>query len=438
MSILGSLTKAASKVADTGKELLKSLLGGPGGKVPKGLANAPIDYDSLSKSTEVLGLIYRSLVRAREDQITQIAAEKKLSKDKSEADDTRNDELVKALTLKRKVKKKKPKVEKEEPTPEKQKPTKEAPKPTKKEEPKPTQKEKVPEKVKEEAPKKEAPTAKKEEVPEAPKPTAQKAPSRAPSLPSAALPSGAAPVVAALSAAGLSQKAQANVLAQVKSESNFVPKSENLNYSSPERIQTVFGKGRFPTVESAKPYVKNPEALANYVYAHTDGNSELGDGWKYRGRGFLQHTGKAQYESIKKYTGIDVVSNPDLLNSPDVAAKAVPWFFLQYKGKKPEQLDSISAVNKSVGFAGGKEEAAKREVIASQYESQTGATSLPTSSTTGSQIDQSSKENKDLKASSTKKSVNVNTTNVVSGGSSSGTQVTSNDQDDRSPYDKKK
>jgi putative chitinase len=440
MSIIGSLAKVAKKVADVGKNLIGLVGTGPNSHVPKGQANTPIDADGLHKATEVLGLIYRSMVRAREDEITQMEIEKSFVEKQAEDEDNRNDELIKALTLKRKVKKKKPTPKKEPKKKEEKKPTvkesegsKSAPKkaetPPKKEAPT-AKKEEVPE-----APK---PTAKKEEVPEAPKPTAQKAPSRAPSLPSAALPSGAAPVVAALSAAGLSQKAQANVLAQVKSESNFVPKSENLNYSSPERIQTVFGKGRFPTVESAKPYVKNPEALANYVYAHTDGNSELGDGWKYRGRGFLQHTGKAQYESIKKYTGIDVVSNPDLLNSPDVAAKAVPWFFLQYKGKKPEQLDSISAVNKSVGFAGGKEEAAKREVIASQYESQTGATSLPTSSTTGSQIDQSSKENKDLKASSTKKSVNVNTTNVVSGGSSSGTQVTSNDQDDRSPYDKKK
>ena len=67
-------------------------------------------------------------------------------------------------------------------------------------------------------------------------------------------------------------------------------------------------------------FVNNPEKLANYVYAKTDGNSEEGDGWKYRGRGFLQHTGKNQYKAIAKYTGVDVVSNPDLLNDPEIAA----------------------------------------------------------------------------------------------------------------------
>lgn len=434
MSVLGSLTKVAAKIADTGKDLLKGLLGGTGAnkKVPKGLANTPVDVDGLHKATEVLGLIYRSMVRAREDEITQKEIEQNFAKTHADDEDTRNDELIKALTIKRKPKKKKPAAKKEEKKPE-EKPAEK--KPTGKKAEKKTA-EKKPEEI---TPKKQAPTAKKEELPEAPKPTAQKAPSRAtPSLPSISLPPGAAPVVAALSAAGLSQKAQANVLAQVKSESNFVPKSENLNYSSAQRIQDVFGKNRFPTVESAQPYVKNPEALANYVYAHTDGNSEPGDGWKYRGRGFLQHTGKAQYESIKKYTGIDVVSNPDLLNSPEVAAKAVPWFFLQYKGKKPEQLDSISTVNKSVGFSGGKSESDKRELLATQYQSLTASTAVPPNSNTGNQIDQSSKENKELKASTVKQSVNVNNTNVVSGSSSSRTQLTSDDQDDRSPYDKKK
>jgi putative chitinase len=145
-------------------------------------------------------------------------------------------------------------------------------------------------------------------------------------------------VAGALIAAGLSSKAQANILAQVESESNFRPRSENLNYSTPEAIQKTFGKNRIPTLEFAKTLVNNPEALANHVYAKTDGNSQPGDGWKYRGRGFLQHTGKNQYEAIKKYTGIDVVTNPDLLNDPVVAAKAIPWFFLEYKKRKPEQL----------------------------------------------------------------------------------------------------
>ena len=178
-------------------------------------------------------------------------------------------------------------------------------------------------------------------------------------------------VVSALNDAGItSPKAHANVLATVKAESNFKVKSENLNYTSADRIKSIFGARRIPSVEFAQQFVKNPEALANHVYKTTDGNSAPGDGFKYRGRGFIQHTGKNQYAAISKATGTDLLSNPDALNSPEVAAKAIPWFFLGYKRMKPEDLDNMSKVNKAVGFAGGAEYAAKREASAQQIYAQ--------------------------------------------------------------------
>ena len=178
-------------------------------------------------------------------------------------------------------------------------------------------------------------------------------------------------VVSALNDAGItSPKAHANVLATVKAESNFKVKSENLNYSSADRIQKIFGKRRIPSIEFAQQFVKNPEALANHVYKTTDGNSAPGDGYKYRGRGFIQHTGKNQYSAISKATGTDLLSNPDALNSPEVAAKAIPWFFLGYKRMKPEDMDNMSKVNKAVGFAGGAEYAAKREASAAEIYAQ--------------------------------------------------------------------
>jgi len=137
-------------------------------------------------------------------------------------------------------------------------------------------------------------------------------------------------------------------------------------YSTAERIQKIFGKKRIPSEEFAEQFVKNPEALANHVYKTTDGNSAEGDGFKYRGRGFIQHTGKNQYKEISKATGVDLVSNPDALNSPEVAAKAIPWFFLNYKRMKPDDMDDMSKVNKAVGFAGGAEYAAKRETSAKE------------------------------------------------------------------------
>ena len=222
-----------------------------------------------------------------------------------------------------------------------------------------------------------------------------------------------AAIIAALTTAGIAKAGQANILASVESESNFKAKSENMNYSSAERIQKVFGKRRFPTLEDAKPYVGQPEKLANYVYKTTDGNSEEGDGWKYRGRGYLQHTGKNQYVAISKYTGIDVLSNPDLLNTPEVAAKAVPWFFLKYKGKKPEQLDNMETVNKAVGFAGGQEESEKRNALSEKYKNET-----------GDQLNQSSTENKDLKTKNTAPGpVSVNNQTTVIGGTKKQTVI---------------
>jgi len=202
----------------------------------------------------------------------------------------------------------------------------------------------------------------------APKPTPKAAaPAKAPEKPLEV--SGIqATIVKSLNDSGItSPKAHANVLATVKAESNFKVQSENLNYSSPDRIQAVFGPKRIPSPEFAQQFVKNPEALANYVYKTTDGNSSPGDGFKYRGRGFIQHTGKNQYAAISKFTGVDVVSNPDALNSPEVAAKAIPWFLLSYKGLKPDDVENMSKVNKAIAFSDptGKK-AAERESSAQQ------------------------------------------------------------------------
>ena len=179
-----------------------------------------------------------------------------------------------------------------------------------------------------------------------------------------------ATIVKSLNESGVtSPKAHANVLATVKAESNFKVQSENLLYSSAQRIMDVFGKKRIPSAEFAEPLVKNPEALANEVYKTTDGNSAPGDGFKYRGRGFIQHTGKNQYAAISKFTGADVLSNPDLLNSPEIAAKAIPWFLLSYKGLKPDDVENMSKVNKAIAFADptGKK-AAEREASAQQIQ----------------------------------------------------------------------
>jgi putative chitinase len=262
-------------------------------------------------------------------------------------------------------------------------------------------------------------------APAVPKPTV---PTPAPTSKIPTIPAGAATgtkglVVGALAAAGLSQKAQANIMAQVEAESNFKPRSENLSYTSAERIQNIFGKRRIPTLEFAQQFVGKPEELANHVYAKTDGNSSPGDGWKYRGRGYLQHTGKNQYIAIAKYTGINVVDNPDLLNTPEVAAKAVAWFFLEYKKKKPEQLENISEVNKAVGFAGGAKEASHREELVAKYSKES---LVPSSANSGESLAKQSTDNTDMKKDMQQRQGSVqvnNTTNVLPINQSGGTTM---------------
>jgi putative chitinase len=177
-----------------------------------------------------------------------------------------------------------------------------------------------------------------------------------------------------------SPKAHANVLATVKAESDFVPKNESLFYSTVEGILGTFGVRAGPK-ETAQQFVSTKgnnksEQLANVVYAKTCGKSEPGDAYKYRRRGFIQHTGKNQYKALAKGSGIDVVSNPDALNSPAIAAKVIPWFFLNYKGLKVADMDSMSKVNGAVAFADDTrkkgyigDKAVKREALAASYES---------------------------------------------------------------------
>lgn len=464
--MLGALAKIAGKVANVGANLIKGILG-VGEKIPKGhQATEPIDYAAIQSSTKILGAIFMAMQRARTEELAARADTEKEHKDNIKDENTRNDELIKALTVRRKPKKKK--------TPPKEEPKKEVPKEKPKPEPKGKKVEKgappkeAPKPKAEKAPVKEAPAPKAEAVkppkeappkaepatpkPAAPKPSAEKAPgigekvAQGVALGTAA--TGAGVIVSALTEAGLSQKAQANVLAQVKAESNFKPQSENLKYTKAEGIANTFGKTRIPSVEFAQQFVNNPEALANHVYAKTDGNSEPGDGWKYRGRGYLQHTGKNQYVAIKKYTGVDVVSNPDLLNDPAVAAKAVAWFFLDYKKKKPEQLENISEVNKAVGFAdkrlkSGEMESEHRAKLAQEFAAGVPSNqALPATLTpsTGSKIDQASKENKDMKdaAATAKKQQTVNNTTVNQTNTQSGSASDSPDYDDRNPYQKKK
>jgi putative chitinase len=90
---------------------------------------------------------------------------------------------------------------------------------------------------------------------------------------------------------------------------------ENLNYTAGRMMQVW--PSRFPSMASAAPYANNPRGLANKVYNGRMGNlSGSDDGWKFRGRGASQTTGREGYQRLAKATGLDVVNHPDLVNDP--------------------------------------------------------------------------------------------------------------------------
>jgi putative chitinase len=95
---------------------------------------------------------------------------------------------------------------------------------------------------------------------------------------------------------------------------------ENLNYTSAARIRQVW-PSRFPTLESAAPFVRNPEALANKVYGGRMGNVSPGYGWRYRGRGLKMITGFTNYLQLHQLTGFPIVTNPDLAAEPEIAVR---------------------------------------------------------------------------------------------------------------------
>lgn len=143
----------------------------------------------------------------------------------------------------------------------------------------------------------------------------------------------------------------ASFLAQCGHESaGFTILKENLNYSA-RALTTVFGK-YFPNITIAEAYARKPEKIANRVYANRMGNGdeESGDGWKYRGRGLIQLTGKNNYQSFSYY-----ISEPEIMNNPDLvsdknefALLSATWFWTVNKLNQYADKEDIKGITRVI------------------------------------------------------------------------------------------
>jgi len=140
-------------------------------------------------------------------------------------------------------------------------------------------------------------------------------------------------------------------LAQILHESgSFKFKVENLNYSD-KALNSVFKK-YFPTLESTIGYARVPEKIANKVYADrmSNGNEASGDGWKYRGRGALQITGKANYTLLTKDSGVDFINNPSLLETDKYYFEGGAWYWFKNGLNALADADNLDGVSDKINI----------------------------------------------------------------------------------------
>jgi len=119
----------------------------------------------------------------------------------------------------------------------------------------------------------------------------------------------------------------AHFLAQCGHESGgFKVTQENLNYSA-KGLMGIFKK-YFPTQELAESYQRQPQKIANKVYASRmdNGSEASGDGYKFRGRGYIQLTGRANYTAFGKAINEDIANNPDVVSGKHALLSAA-WFW---------------------------------------------------------------------------------------------------------------
>lgn len=149
-------------------------------------------------------------------------------------------------------------------------------------------------------------------------------------------------------------------LAQILHESGeFKYVEENLNYSAQSLLKTF---PKYFTASTVKAYERNPQKIGSRVYANRmgNGNEASGEGYKFRGRGLIQLTGKNNYQLYKGYCGFDVVSKPELIAQPLGAVRSSMWFWKRNGLNALADKDDVVGVTKKIN--GGTNGLSQRKV----------------------------------------------------------------------------
>lgn len=148
----------------------------------------------------------------------------------------------------------------------------------------------------------------------------------------------------------------AHFIAQCAHESGlFAHTEEDLRYRS-ETMARVWPRRFYIPPDApngrldARDYEMRPDRLANAVYANRMGNGppESGDGWKFRGRGYIGVTGAANYKALAEATGMTCVTYPDIVSSAHGAALSAAWFWATHGCNDAADMNSIEAVTRKV------------------------------------------------------------------------------------------
>lgn len=141
--------------------------------------------------------------------------------------------------------------------------------------------------------------------------------------------------------------------------------SENLNYS-PATLMKLFGKKLSGGMAQAQQIAsQGAEAIGNFIYGNRMGNSAPDDGFKYRGRGIIQLTGKDNYARYGKMLGLDLVGNPDLAADPKVAAQIAVAYWKTKVPQAAAQAGDVKTVTQAIN--GGQNGASSREQNFQKY-----------------------------------------------------------------------